>query len=447
MNFRQQLLLNLDRGAAFKEHTQAAFPIGDSPVRLIAFYLPQYHPIPQNDLWWGKGFTDWTNVAKALPRFVGHYQPHLPGELGFYDLRLPEMLRRQAELAQHYGVGGFCFHYYWFNGQGILETPLTNLLAHPDIDLPFCINWANESWTRTWDGGQGNVLLEQSHSDEDDFAFARALEPVLRDARYIRIRGRPLMMVYRPSLLPDAAATLRRWRAHFTASGVGDPFFVMAQTFDDYDPRRYGFDAAAEFPPHKLGFVAPELVAYGRFAHDYKGRLISYDQMVRAAMQIDETDFTLFRGVCPSWDNEARKPNRGWSFVNSTPEKYGEWLAWASHKVLATNTPEQRIVFINAWNEWAEGAHLEPDRHFGYAYLKATADALVTLSSPVAANIRPVIGTGKIRSSFAHHTRYAYYEILSALRRPRRVARLVRFCRRMLETAKLYVFPRGQGTR
>src|SRR5262249_44654402 len=160
------------------------------------------------------------------------------------------------------------------------------------------------------------VLLEQAHSDEDDIAFARALECVLGDPRYIRIRGRPLIMVYRPGLLPDAAATLQRWRAHFTASGFGDPFLVMAQTFGNYDPRPYGFDAAVEFPPHKVGFVAPDLAAWGRFAPDYNGRLRSYDEMVRAAMQIEETDFTLFRGVCPSWDNEARKPNRGWSFVN-----------------------------------------------------------------------------------------------------------------------------------
>jgi lipopolysaccharide biosynthesis protein len=443
MNFRQQLLSNLGRGPAFEEHTQAAFPIGDSPVRLIAFYLPQYHPIPQNDLWWGKGFTEWTNVTKAIPRFVGHYQPHLPGELGFYDLRLPDTLRRQAELARHYGVAGFCFHYYWFGGRRILETPLNNLLAHPDIDLPFCINWANENWTRTWDGGEKNVLLEQAHSDEDDIAFARSLEPLVRDPRYIRIRGRPLIMLYRPALLPDATATLRRWRAHFSASGLGDPFLVMAQSFGDNDPRPYGFDAAAEFAPHKVGLFLPHKVGFGapnqvslalRFARDYEGNLLSYDHMARTAMQIGETDFTLFRGVCPSWDSEARRPNRGTSFVNSTPRKYGEWLAWACRRVLQTNAAEERIVFINAWNEWAEGTHLEPDRHFGYAYLKATAHALATLNSPTPAKKSSVIGTGEIRVPSAHRLRYAYHEILSALKRPGRVERFGRFCKRMLES-------------
>ncbi|MDR3415941.1 MAG: glycoside hydrolase family 99-like domain-containing protein [Nevskia sp.] len=392
MNFRQQLLANLEQNPAYQEHAPAACPIDARPVRLIAFYLPQFHPIPQNDLWWGKGFTEWTNVTRAIPRFVGHYQPHLPGELGFYDLRLPDTLRRQAALARHYGVGGFCFHYYWFNGQRILETPLANLLAHPDIDLPFCINWANENWTRTWDGREQEALLEQAHSEADDIAFARALEPVLRDPRYIRIRGRPLVMLYRPGLLPDAAATLRRWRAHFTAAGLGDPFLVMAQGFGDTNPRRYGFDAAAEFPPHKVGWKGPDLAtSVRRFAPDYAGRVLSYDRMVRTAMGVEDADFTLFRGVCPAWDNEARRPNQGVTLVNATPAKYGEWLAWACRRALRAKPAEERIVFINAWNEWAEGAHLEPDQHFGYAWLRETANALAALASPRPAC--PVIGT------------------------------------------------------
>ena len=393
MNFQQQLLSNLERGPAFQDHTDTPCAIGDSPVRLIAYYLPQFHPIPENDVWWGKGFTEWTNVTKAVPRFIGHYQPHLPGELGFYDLRLPDALRRQAALARHYGVGGFCFHYYWFNGKRVLETPLANLLANPDIDLPFCINWANENWTRRWDGGDHDILLAQAYSDADDIAFARALEPAIRDPRYIRINGRPLIMLYRPILLPDAAATLRRWRAHFIASGLGDPYLVMAQSFDDHDPRPYGFDAAAEFPPHKVGLDAPKLTASARsFTRDYDGRLHSYDHMARTAMQFGDAEFTLFRGVCPAWDNEPRKPNRGVTFANSTPAKYGEWLTWACRKVMQTNVGEERIVFINAWNEWAEGTHLEPDRHFGYAYLKATADALATLKGPAPVNVRSVIG-------------------------------------------------------
>ncbi len=251
------------------------------------------------------------------------------------------------------------------------------LLENSDIDLPFCINWANESWTRTWDGEEQKVLLAQAHSEADDIAFAHALEPLLRDPRYVRVNGRPLIMLYRPALLPDAAATLQRWRTHFTASGLGDPYFVMAQCFGDNDPRLYGFDAAAEFPPHKVGWSLPNLVSTARcFTREYDGRLLSYDSMAQAAMSIEEPDYTLFRGTCPSWDNEARTPNKGVSFVTATPERYGKWLRWTCHATMRTKTGDERIVFINAWNEWAEGAHLEPDRHFGYAYLRETANAL-----------------------------------------------------------------------
>ncbi len=395
MQFRGQILKNLEPGNLYEPASTVAFSSACEDVRLIAFYLPQFHPIAENDLWWGKGFTEWCNVTKGLPRFVGHYQPHLPADLGFYDLRLAETLRAQAELAKKYGVKGFCFHYYWFAGKKILETPLAHLLSHPEIDLPFCINWANESWVRSWDGNEKDVLIRQENSDEDDIAFMRALEPFIRDPRYIRVQGRPLIMVYRPSLLPDAIATVKRWRNFCSEAGLGDPYLVMAQASGDEDPRPYGFDAAAEFPPHKVGWVVPNLInGARRFTKSYRGRILSYDRMAQNAMAVGDEDFTLLRGVCPSWDNEARKPDKGVVFINSTPRKYGEWLDWACRKVMHSNTPDERIVFINAWNEWAEGAHLEPDRHYGHAYLCETARVLEGLSLPVSANTKSVIGVG-----------------------------------------------------
>jgi lipopolysaccharide biosynthesis protein len=383
----RQLHSNLEPGPYFEDEHAAPEAPARPAVRLIAFYLPQFHPIAENDAWWGKGFTEWTNVTKAVPRFRGHYQPHLPGALGFYDLRLPDALRAQAALARRHGIGGFCFHYYSFGGRRVLETPLNNLLANPDIDLPFCINWANEDWTRSWDGREGEVLLSQRYSPEDDIAFAEAAAPMLRDPRYIHVDGRPLLMIYRPDRLPDARATVARWRAWFTAAGVGDPYVVMAQSYDGRDPRPYGMDAAAEFPPHKVGWAVPRLNAYAkRFTRDFDGAILSYDAMVEQARAAADPPYTLFRGICPSWDNEARRPNHGHAFVNSTPAKYGAWLRWASAQALLTPRQDERLVFINAWNEWGEGAHLEPDRHFGHAYLNETTRVLGGLEEARAGN-------------------------------------------------------------
>jgi lipopolysaccharide biosynthesis protein len=402
MDLLAQLEHNLRPGPDYEEdRDEIALPT-PLPVRLIAYYLPQFHPIPENDQWWGKGFTEWTNVTKALPRFVGHIQPRLPGELGFYDLRLTETVRQQAALARRHGISGFCFHYYWFAGRRLLEKPLQLLLSQPDIDLPFCVNWANESWTRRWDSSEQHVLMGQRHSAEDDIAFAAALEPALRDHRYIRIDGRPLLMIYRPGLLPDAAATVTRWRQYFISRGIGNPFMVMPQAFGNDDPGVYGMDAAAGFPPHKFGWDLPSIAAdLHLLDRHFRGTVVSYASMARAAMTPRSEQYRVFPGVCPGWDNEARRPASGLTFSGSSPRLYGVWLEHAGRMALQAPNYDERIVFINAWNEWAEGAHLEPDLYYGYAYLRETARVLNQLARP--GGTEPLLAAAPA-NQFASHT-------------------------------------------
>ena len=366
---------------SYSDNRETYVPLKDNPkidpvIRLIAFYLPQFHSIPENDEWWGKGFTEWRNVTRAKPQFVGHYQPHLPGELGFYDLRLIEIQRRQIELARMYGLYGFCYHYYWFGGKRLLERPLKQVLANKELDFPFCICWANENWTRRWDGLEEETLIGQNYSPEDDLAFIQSLEPVLRDDRYIRIDKRPLLIVYRPELLPDAKATANRWRRYCREVGIGEINLGLTHAFENGDPRDFGFDAAIEFPPNNS--APPTLNGEVELLNpNYRGIIYDYRHFLERSHKYKKEDYKLFRGVTPGWDNEARKPGRGTTFMFSTPEVYAVWLENACSDTLRNFEGDERIVFVNAWNEWAEGCHLEPDQKYGYAYLENTRNVLL----------------------------------------------------------------------
>ena len=377
MSLIDQITYNVSPGPLYEtERGLPSAPPADPKVRLIAYYLPQFHRIAENDLWWGPGFTEWTNVTKAIPRYRGHYQPRLPADLGFYDLSNVGTIEAQVALAKRAGIHGFCIHDYWFGGKKLLQTPLELIISNPQIDIPFCINWANENWTRRWDGAEHEILMAQNHSPQDDIDYARSLLPAMRDRRYIRINGRPLLMLYRPGILPDASATVRRWRKFFQEEGCGDPFVVMPQTFGDQDPRLFGMDAACGFPPHKVGLVHNRASNLPWFGPHFSGEAKSYAEMMQTEIASRDDDYRYFPGVCPSWDNEARKPNRGYGFYGSTPDLYASWLNNAAEFALARGTPDEALVFINAWNEWGEGAYLEPDRHYGYAYLAATRRAL-----------------------------------------------------------------------
>lgn len=343
-------------------------------VKLISFYLPQYHPIPENDRWWGKGYTEWSGVSRAKPHFDDHYQPHLPERMGFYDLRLPEARERQAALARAHGIHGFCYHYYWFAGRRLLERPLDEVVASGAPDFPFCVCWANESWTRRWDGGEKRVLLAQTYSPELDRAFLEELVPLFRDPRYIRVNGDPMLVVYRPQDLPDPGATTRRWREVARVNGLPGLHLVAARTFGLTDPRPLGFDAAVEFPPHVPDLLSMRCPVRG-VDPKFGGDILAYRTLVQKQLAMPATPYRLYRTAMPGWDNTPRLGQRATIFHGATPELYERWLqALVEQTRLAPSA--HRMVFVNAWNEWAEGAHLEPDRRFGTGYLEATARAL-----------------------------------------------------------------------
>ncbi len=347
----------------------------DSEIKLLAFYLPQFHPIAENDKWWGKGFTEWTNVSRAKPQFKGHYQPRLPGELGFYDLRLPEISLRQVELAKNYGIYGFCFYHYWFSGRRILEKPLDLMLANSQWNMPFCLCWANENWSRRWDGSEDDILMEQKYLPEDDLKFIQDLAIYLQDQRYIRISGKPLLLVYRPDLLPDAKKTAAIWRQWCRENGIGEIYLCNVHSFDHQNPEEIDFDASIEFPPNlfPLDYANDQIEPINP---NYAGKVYQYPQLLDIANQYQTPDYKKFRGITPSWDNEARRTGRGTSFINSTPGRYYQWLQQLCHYTHAHFPCEEKFIFVNAWNEWAEGACLEPDQKFGYAYLQASYQAL-----------------------------------------------------------------------
>jgi lipopolysaccharide biosynthesis protein len=356
----------------------------DSPPRLLAFYLPQYHPTAENDTWWGRGFTEWRNVAKARPLFPGHYQPHIPTDLGFYDLRLPEVREAQAQLAREYGIHGFCYYHYWFNGSRPLARPLEEVLRSGRPNFPFCLCWANENWTRRWDGLDEEILIRQDYSEADDLAHIHALLPTMTDSRYIRVAGKPVLLVYKTGLLPNAKRTAEVWRQCAQRDGV-DLYLVRVEAFDDgVDPTDIGFDAAVEFAPDWSRTGIP--VMHGRLGKIFSSlgiipkaytdnTVYEYRAIATHMMNKPVPRYKRFPGVMPAWDNSARRSQGAVIFRGSEPHLYQAWLSAAIRRAMEQFWGDERLVFINAWNEWAEGNHLEPDLKYGRAYLESTARA------------------------------------------------------------------------
>jgi lipopolysaccharide biosynthesis protein len=352
----------------------------------IAFYLPQFHPIPENDQWWGKGFTEWANVVKARPLFNGHYQPHLPADLGFYDLRLNETLELQAKYAKENGIFGFCFYHYWFNGQRLLNAPVDNLIKEKKPSIPFMLCWANENWTRRWDGQENEVLIRQNYSIKDDIKHMEFLcQNIFKDDRYIKVYGKPVFALYRADFLPDIRRTAEIWRQTAIKAGFRDLYLLKIESGTDRsNPEEIGFDASVEFQPDwtnlprgiKPGLVEKILNKLKIRQSSYlNNSIFKYEDLIEAALSKKIPHYKLYRCVTPSWDNSARRRSGAHIFINSTPGEYGKWL----DQIISSFEPfskEENFVFINAWNEWAEGSHLEPCLNWNDEYLKITKEII-----------------------------------------------------------------------
>jgi lipopolysaccharide biosynthesis protein len=348
---------------------------------VIAFYLPQFHPIPENDEWWGPGFTEWTNTARAARLYPGHPQPHLPGELGFYDLRVPEARAAQAQLAAQYGVGAFCYWHYWFGGgRRILTRPFDEVLASGEPEFGFCLGWANQSWTGTWHGAADRVLIEQTYpGPADEEAHFETVLPALRDPRYLRVDDRPVFYVFRPEELPDAAAFIAHWRRLAEQAGLPGIYFVAEVSDLLGRGPRYdrviadGFDAG-------VYIRLPAAVTPVTTLRMRAGRKLGLPEIYRYAQdplpmapQLDPARH--YPAVYPNWDNTPRAGRRGLVLHGASPEAFRPHVrAAVAH---ARNRPSgERLVWVKSWNEWAEGNYLEPDQQFGRAWLDVLAEEL-----------------------------------------------------------------------
>ena len=357
----------------YKKHAIAESSV--AIVKNIALYLPQFHSIPENDEWWGQNFTEWQNVVKAVPQYYGQHQPQLPVDLGFYDLTNKRIWQQQIEIAKNYGIYGFCYYFYWFNGRRILEKPLDLFLYNNDLDMPFCLFWANDSWVRTWHGFSDNdssetrVLLEQNHNNEDDISVMEYLcKNVFNDSRYIKINNKPVFIIYHTYIFEDMNKTTSKWREICKQCGFDDLYLMHVQMPDQLDvtPQDKGFDALMQFSPLGCKRVSSRVQ---KLNDAFEGETFSYPQLVNDEVS-RQFDCPVARGSFMSWDNEARRPTKGISYTENSPELFKQYLKSMNDYAIRNPLENESLVFINAWNEWAEGAHLEPDREYGYAWLE-----------------------------------------------------------------------------
>lgn len=358
-------------------------------MKTIAFYLPQYHQIPENDSWWGEGFTEWVNVKKSKALFDGHRQPQIPGELGYYDLNSDETRMQQAALAKEAGIDAFCYYHYWFQGKQLLEMPISRLLGNKTIDMPFCLCWANETWSRTWDGREKEILMEQTYNDEDDLAHAKHLVQIFQDSRYLKIDGKPIFVIYRIANLPNPRHFVEAIQNEAKLMGFdGVRIFAVrnfASDMADEKLQSIGIEDIIDFEPNPAEFPKRSLAGKAiRFVQRQWNSLarrfklpevnsilrVPYRAVMENSLQLYEAfGKNHYPTVFPNWDNSPRR-KAATIIQNDSPEDFENWIRKTA-EILRTRPKENQLLFINAWNEWAESAHLEPDEATGHSFLDA----------------------------------------------------------------------------
>lgn len=380
--YRKQILSipTMKDSMSYREITTEKYVRNIHDPKLIAYYLPQMHPTPENDAWWGKGVTEWNNVARAVPQYVGHYQPRLPGELGFYDLRLRDNILRQIELAQLYGIYAFCWYYYWFDGKRLLDKPLDMYMEEKNIDFPFCLCWANESWTKGFFGSSKEIIMKQNTSIESYKNFIGDVIKYLKDKRYMTINHKKVLLIYKPQEIPDCKNTIHYWREFCRNNGVGEIYIIGCWTSNQN--RNFindGFDAVSEFQPGAILPYCTKINGRISFVNEsYSGAIYSYKDIVdNEIYKINFSQEKMYNAVMPMWDNTPRRNNKGSViFDGANPHLYKQWLSNIVQNNKHRKNLDDNLIFINAWNEWGEGAYLEPDKKYGYAYLQATKEAI-----------------------------------------------------------------------
>ncbi len=382
----------------------------DDGVKLVAMYFPQLHSIPENDTWWGKGFTDWQNVRKAQPLFRDHYQPRVPQSLRYYDQSDVATLAWQQDIAKRHGVGGFCHYHYWFDGKQLLEKPTNLMLENKSLDLPFCLAWANETWSRRWDGRDHHILQEQTHKP-DPAIWMRHFEYLFRfwsDERSIKVDGKPIFLVYRAHRITDIERMFTMWREEALRRGLPGLYLVCMKQYEFPLPEVLAhFDAVMQFQPFEaiyspdfepISARSPGAIAKGRARALATARLLpekaqdllrairyrffsgltfyDYDHVWKQILKVEREDgLPCFPGAFVDWDNTARYVKRARIFEGASPERFAYWFRKLV-EVTAKRPANERLIFLNAWNEWAEGCYLEPDQRYGTLYLEAVRDAL-----------------------------------------------------------------------